>query len=67
MDVEVQADEEDASDQERHKSEEDQLLEKTRLLRLDCELVLFLGELVAATLEEQTTDFLHSFLFFFTN
>ena len=40
VDVEVETEEEDDSDQEGHKCEEDQLCEQTRLLKLDSKLVL---------------------------
>ena len=62
LDVEVQTDEQNASDQSRHESEEHQLLKETALLKFDSKLVLLLGKLVTFTTEEGVADIFHFLL-----
>ena len=61
VDVKVQADEENDSDEERDKGQENELLEQSGFLKLDSELVLFLGQLVTFSLEKSVANILHDY------
>ena len=51
VNIEVEADKEDHSDQEADEGEEDELLEQARLLEVNSELVLFFRQFVSVTFQ----------------
>jgi hypothetical protein len=59
VDIEVETDEENDSDQEGDEREEDELLEQTRFLEVDGELVLLLRQFVSITFEKGATNVFH--------
>ena len=59
VNVEVQAEEQNDSNEGRDECEEDELLEEAGLLNLDSKLVLLLGQLVARALQEDLANIIH--------
>ena len=60
VNIEVETDEEDHGDEERDKSEENELLEQARFLKVDCELILFFGQFVTVAFEKGLTNVFHN-------